>query len=197
MIKSAAAAANSAPTRSRPMPIQSTESSSAPMLMSAATPRVASSFITTARQSPSSGPTRASARRRPSHDRDPERLSVRWSRSAGSGSLRVVRVAVVEIRHDVVLDTVEVALDVRRGADADEHRAVALAADANRPEEGVERPLGALGVQVGALGDDRVGRRRELLSVGDMRKPSSSRCVWSIATSAQPRRAGRTRRCRR
>src|SRR5918994_1497013 len=38
-----------------PIPIQSTASSSAPMLASAETPRSASSFIRTTRQSPSSG----------------------------------------------------------------------------------------------------------------------------------------------
>ena len=38
------------------MPIQKIESNSAPMLSSAETPRDASSFITTARQSPSSDP---------------------------------------------------------------------------------------------------------------------------------------------
>jgi hypothetical protein len=48
-IASAAPAARRPPTASSPRPIHSTESSSAPMLMSADTPRAASTFITTAR----------------------------------------------------------------------------------------------------------------------------------------------------
>ena len=55
MIAIAATAAHSAPAASKAIPIQSTASSSAPMLISAETPRLASAFITTARQSPSFG----------------------------------------------------------------------------------------------------------------------------------------------
>ena len=161
VIASPAPAARSAPAARRPRPIQIAESSSAPMLISAETPRLPSVFMTTTRQSPSSG----------SHSSvcspEPDDVAVQnsWSPGGLSGSPPCVRVSrpALEVRHDVVLDTFEVVVDLGLGADPDEHRAVALTADTHRSEEGVECPLGAVGVDVRALGHDRVRRCPEVL----------------------------------
>src|SRR4029077_20016690 len=89
--------------------------------------------------------------------RDPERLSVRGTRRGGAPSSRVGRVvgpeAAVEAGHDVPLRPRQVPVDRGGWADAEEDGAVTLAAEANRPQERVQRPLGAAGVDVGALGD--------------------------------------------
>ena len=65
---------------------------------------------------------------------------------------------------DVVLDARQVARrPPQPGPIPTNTGAVALAPDADGAEERVERPLGAVGVEVGALRHDRVRRRRELL----------------------------------
>ena len=132
------------------------------MLSSDETPRRPSAFITTTRQSPSSGS--HSSVCSPEPDDDATQNS--WSPGGPSGSppgLRAVARLVLEIRHDVVLDAFEVAVDLGLGADPDEDRTVALAADAHRSEEGVECPLGPSGLDVRALGHDRVRRGPEVL----------------------------------
>ena len=132
------------------------------MLISDETPRLPSAFITTTRQSPSSGSHSSVC----SPDPDDDAAQNSWSPGGlvGFASLppRVARL-VLEVRHDVVLDAFEVAVDLGLGADPDEHRAVALTADAHRSEEGVECPLGAVRVDVRALGHDRVRRGPEVL----------------------------------
>ena len=145
------------------MPIQRIESSSAPMLSSAETPRDASSFITTARQSPSSG-SHSSVRSPPPAVDATQNVSLPGGALGvppGAGVLRVT--VAVEVVDHVALDASEVPRDLGGRPDPDEHRAVALAANPDRAEERVERPLGSFGVEVGALGNDRVRLRREVL----------------------------------
>ena len=96
--------------------------------------------------------------------RSPEGLRAWGSRRRAARPSSVLRVATrVEIGDEVALDVVQIAIDLRCRRDADEQRALALAADANGSEERVERPLAATGIDIGALRDDRVGRRREVL----------------------------------
>ena len=68
----------------------------------------------------------------------------------------------VEVGDDVPLDADQVSVDLGCRTDADEHVAVALAAKPDRPEEDVERTLGAVGVDIRTIGDDRVRRGREV-----------------------------------
>src|SRR6188472_3512632 len=93
----------------------------------------------------------------------PETPATRWGRRCAPRTPLELGIAtVVEIVDLVSGDVAEVAVDSGRGTDADEDRPLALAANAHRAEEGVERPLRAARVKVGALGDDRVRRGREL-----------------------------------
>src|SRR6185312_3893197 len=89
--------------------------------------------------------------------RGPEGLVARGA-GGGSAVLPLVARLVLEIADHVALDVAEVSGDVGLPGDADEHRPLALAPDAHGAEERVERPLGALGVELRALGDDRVRR---------------------------------------
>ena len=132
------------------------------MLSSAATPREPSAFMTTAFQLPSSGshssvcspaPVAEAAQKVWSAGR-PSGAPPGRSEYSGSSS---------DLRDDGALDSVEVLGDVRLAGDADEHRTFALAADTNRPQEVRRRPVGPVEVDVGALGGDRVRRRREVL----------------------------------
>ena len=164
VIASAAPAASSAPMTSSPMPIQRAESSSAPMLISAATSRDASSFITTARQSPSSGSHSSVCSPAPDEDAA-QNVCVSGAPDGAPPGRRAYSGSPLESRSStiVALDIVQVPIDLRCRRDADEQWALALAANANGSEERVERPLAAIGIDIGALRDDRVGRRREVL----------------------------------
>ena len=92
---------------------------------------------------------------------------------ARPGAVRVVRV-VPDVSHDGVLDAVQVLLDVGVPGDADEDVAIALAADADVAEDG---PRGALEPpkSTSALSETMAYVAVEKSSLGDIRKPSSSR----------------------
>ena len=144
------------------MPIHRTESSSAPMLRSADTPRDPSSFMMTARQKPSSGSHSRTCSPSPEADATQKVCVPGGDAGFSTRATRVLGISArVEVVDGVVLDALEIAVDLGRRRDAHEHGTLALAADADRSEERVERPLAAR-VDVSALGDDRVRGRREV-----------------------------------
>ena len=179
--------ASSAPTASSPMPIQSTESSSAPMA-ARTRPRARRPRSSRRRcQSPSSGSQSSVCSPAPVGRRDPERLR----RPAGRRGRRrpPARSAARPSQiagHDVVLDVAEVSGDVGRAGDADEHRRARSRCGCAPCRGTCRAPTRRRRRRC------RRSRRRSRRSgsrsprVGDMRKPSSSRWVWSIATSAHP-----------
>ena len=89
-----------------------------------------------------------------------------------------------DIRHDGILDAVQVLLDVGVPGDPDENIAIALAADADIAEVAARRARSLRSPRRRCRRDSYVAVEKS--SLGDMRKPSSSRSVWSVTTSAVP-----------
>src|SRR5215218_3045985 len=105
------------------MPIQRIQSNSAPMLRSAEVPRDASWFITTARQSPSSGSHSSVCSPAPAVDAT-QNVEFAWGPAwRAAGTPRVLRVTIaVEVVDHVAVDASEIAGHLARRSDPDEDR---------------------------------------------------------------------------